>query len=425
MMRKRIVVAALVAWAAVGVGNAVAETLEEAWQTAMAQSHVVKAGVAMREAAEHAVDAAQRKRLPSVDLQANYMRLEESPQMRFMHMQMPLAKDETHGYGAVATLPIFTGGRITQGVRAAEALEKKAASELRGTEQDVKLAVAEYFVAVLQARRALAVAEQHEKTLQAHAEDVEKLFKKGYVVKSDRLAADVWVKNARQEVIRAQNALAMASAAYNRLLGRSLDEPVQIEELKQPKMTPESENALVARAQAQNAAMAGITHSEQALSAQVKAEKGAYLPQIALAGGWMRQDDPYLVADKGWMVGVTMKWNLLDGGVRAANVGELNRKRAALEQKREEAASLVALHVRQALLSINEANARLLVAQSSLAQAEENLHTVSERYRHGLVTQTRVLDAETLRHQSDMNAMFAHYDVVLAGLRLKHAVSEL
>ena len=49
----------------------------------------------------------------------------------------------------------------------------------------------------------------------------------------------------------------------------------------------------------------------------------------------------------------------------------------------------------------------------------------AKRYRHGLVSHTEVLDAETLGSPSDMNAMYAHYDAVLAGLRLRHAMSEL
>ena len=399
-------------------GPLAAETLDDAWNAALSGSRVLEAARATEEAADAAVSAAERKHLPSVDLQANYLRLEEAPQMRFMGMSMPLAKDRTYGYGAVATLPVFAGGRIVSGVEAAKALKARAGSELRGAEQDVKMKVAERYVNVLQAQRALELAELHERTLQAHAADVEKLFKKGFVVKTDRLAAEVWVKNARQDVIRARNALSLAKSAYNREIGRPLDAEARLEEPALPEVLQGGEATLVERAVRKNAAIEGIRHADAALAAQAKAEKGAYLPQVALAGGWMRQDDPYLARDRGWMVGVTMKWNILDGGVRAANVTEIGKKRAALEHQKAEAGSLVELAVRQCLLNVNEADERLGVAQSALAQADENLRAVRERYRHGLVSHTEVLDAETLRLSSDMNAMYAHYDAVLAGLRL-------
>ena len=148
-------------------GPLAAETLDDAWNAALSGSRVLEAARATEEAADAAVSAAERKHLPSVDLQANYLRLEEAPQMRFMGMSMPLAKDRTYGYGAVATLPVFAGGRIVSGVEAAKALKARAGSELRGAEQDVKMKVAERYVNVLQAQRALELAELHERTLQA------------------------------------------------------------------------------------------------------------------------------------------------------------------------------------------------------------------------------------------------------------------
>ena len=164
-----------------------------------------------------------------------------------------------------------------------------------------------------------------------------------------------------------ENALSLAKFAYNREIGRPLDVKARLEEPALPEVLQGGEAALVECAVRENAAIEGIRHADAALAAQAKAEKGAYLPQVALAGGWMRQDDPYLARDRGWVVGVTMKW-----------ITEIGKKRAALE-----------------------------------------------RYRHGLVSHTEVLDAETLRLSSDMNAMYVHYDAVLAGLRLRHAMSEL
>ncbi|MGE0082535.1 MAG: TolC family protein, partial [Thiohalomonadaceae bacterium] len=68
---------------------------------------------------------------------------------------------------------------------------------------------------------------------------------------------------------------------------------------------------------------------------------------------------------------------------------------------------------------------RIEVTQSAIAQAEENLRVVRDRYANGLSTNTEVLDAETLRVNSEANHAAALYDAALAGLRLKRAVGEL
>ena len=151
-----------------------------------------------------------------------------------------------------------------------------------------------------------------------------------------------------------ENALSLAKSAYNREIGRPLDVKARLEEPALPEVLQGGEAALVECAVRKNAAIEGIRHADAALAAQAKAEKDAYLPQVVLTGGWMRQDDPYRARDRGWVVGVTMKWNILDGGVRAANVTEIGKKRAALEHQKAEAGSLVELAVRQCLLNVNE-----------------------------------------------------------------------
>ena len=143
-----------------------------------------------------------------------------------------------------------------------------------------------------------------------------------------------------------ENALSLAKFAYNREIGRPLDVKARLEEPALPEVLQGGEAALVECAVRENAAIEGIKHADAALAAQAKAEKGAYLPQVALAGGWMRQDDPYLARDRGWVVGVTMKW-----------ITEIGKKRAALEHQKAEAGSLVELAVRQCLLNVRRTNA--------------------------------------------------------------------
>lgn len=50
---------------------------------------------------------------------------------------------------------------------------------------------------------------------------------------------------------------------------------------------------------------------------------------------------------------------------------------------------------------------------------------VRDRYANGLSTHSEVLDAETLRTNSEANHAAARYDAALSGLRLKRAVGDL
>jgi outer membrane protein TolC len=65
------------------------------------------------------------------------------------------------------------------------------------------------------------------------------------------------------------------------------------------------------------------------------------------------------------------------------------------------------------------------VARLAIAQAEENINVVTDRYRQQLSTYTEVLDAESRRIQSLNNFYNAIYDENLAGFRLHRVIGDL
>jgi outer membrane protein TolC len=129
------------------------------------------------------------------------------------------------------TVPLYTSGLIRSGIDAAgAALDANRAHENAFLE-DVKLTVAELFVAVLRTQRALNVATTNVNSLQAHVTDVENLFRKGLVPQNDRLSVEVSLAHARQTELQARAGLGIARSAYNRRLGRAPDEHVALDEV--------------------------------------------------------------------------------------------------------------------------------------------------------------------------------------------------
>ena len=98
------------------------------------------------------------------------------------------------------------------------------------------------------------------------------------------------------------------------------------------------------------------------------------------------QANRYQVHPGQWMVTLGAKWNLFDGGVVGHRANAVERQAAALTEQRDELASLIALQVRQTWLDVQETRKRLIVTQSTIAQAEENLLVARDRYANGLST---------------------------------------
>lgn len=414
--------------AALLAGNAAAESLQQAWDTALAVDRGLKASRENTSAAASLLDAAKSARLPNVALEAGYTALGETPaaQVDFFgqSLQMPLAQRESAAYKAMATLPLYTGGRIARGIDAATAGLDAARLGETADGQNLKLRVADAYVSVLRASRMLKVTERHVTSLEAHARDVENLHAQGMLAKTDLLSVRVALADANQRKLQVANGLDLARAAYNRLLGRPLDQPVSLEDLA-PEATQEQFSALTGRALERRGELAALARQIEAMRHQAAAVRGETAPQVALSGGYGYQENRYQVHPGQWMITLGAKWNLFDGGVAGHRASAVERQAAALSQQRDELASIIALQVRQTWLDVEETRKRLIVTQSAIAQAEENLLVARDRYANGLATHTEVLDAETLRTGSESNHANALFDAALAGLRLKRATGEL
>ena len=153
-----------------------AETLADAWRLALQNDAGLGAARSEVAAAESARTAAARARFPVLDATGSYTQFKNAPSLDVATpgggLQAPIWKRD--GYAAAAvdvSAPLCTSGRISGVIGAANAgLYAARAQELRST-ADLKLAVAEAYVAVFRARRALAVAESNVASLRANAED--------------------------------------------------------------------------------------------------------------------------------------------------------------------------------------------------------------------------------------------------------------
>jgi outer membrane protein len=399
-----------------------AETLADAFATALQSDQRLSASSRQVSAARSSLAAAKGLGQPQVALNAGYYRLSDAPEftVRLAPLPattLPFAQDSGWIYGVGVSVPLYTSGRLEQAGQAADAALAAAQFDLQRTEQDIKLDVAHAYVTVLRAQRQLALAQSGVATLQAHALDVERFLEQGLVARNDMLAAHSAVANARQDEIRAATGLAIARATYNRQLGRALDGAVSLEEL-----TPETPTALPGLVGlAERAELQALTRQSEALRHQAEATRAAGRPQVALQAGFDRLQNRYLSKDGLWNVGIAMHWTLFDGAVNDSQSDALAARADALADSRSDLESRIALQVRAAEMLVSDSHARIDLAQVAVTQAQENLRVARDRYQSGVGTNTEVLDAETLRIKSQANHFNAIYDNVLAQQQLKRA----
>jgi outer membrane protein TolC len=409
-----------------------AESLSDAWTRALASDRALAAVRSQAEAAELDAAAARAQRWPTLAVGGAYTWLDDAPAFDFAFTGLPIAPPEIFGgddfarAAATVTLPLFTSGRISAGIAAAEARGRGAGAQVAGAEQDLKLAVADAYVGVLRARKALSVADSNVRSLEALAGDVAAMFERELVPKNELLAVQVALADARQNRLQAANAADITLATYNRRLGEPLDRPVDLDEAVPAAGELAADlPALVQDALERRTELAALDQQAQAYGELAKVERARVLPQVSATGGYNYLENRFLDDEEFASAGVGVQWSFFDGGQSRKRAAALDRNRRATEQQREDAESLIALQVRQAWLAVEETRERVRVTADAVEQAEENLRIARERYGAGLGTQTQLLEAETLRVQALTNRDNAALDAGLARLRLARAVGAL
>lgn len=405
------------------------ETLEDAWRIALANDHRIRASRMNVESERQGLLAAKSARYPSLTLESGYTVLDNAPAAVFDQPmaaidRIPTAEDKSLSYKTTVTLPIFTGGRISKGIEAARSTLNVAAHEETKTMLDIKLEVAEAYVAVLRAKRFVDVSETTVSSLTAHTRDVSNLYEQGMVTKNDLLAAQVSLADARQQLTKTRNALSVAIAAYNRLLGRPLAQQAEIEDLTmEPRETTCDD--LTSRALEKRPELASLLEQSRVLENRASTVRASTMPHLAISGGYSYAQNKYQVYEDIWSATVSVRWELFDGGTSRHQTSALLQKADSLKELRQDTASLISLQVHQACLDVDESLKRIDVTREAVAQSEENLAVTKNRYREGVGTNTEVLDAEALRAKSTSNFHNAVYDAVLAQIRLKYVTGDL
>jgi outer membrane protein TolC len=325
------------------------------------------------------------------------------------------------------SLPLFLGGRIYLGYQQAQ-LGRDASEQARArVEQEVVFGVIRAYNTVILAEEAQGTVEASVRTAEANLASAEARYDAGVVVASDALAARVRLARLKEEAIAAASHVQLAFAALNDAMGVPQTQTVRVAGLLQvPPILYEKPDGLDTLAREHRPDYQQAVLEEARLEKEVVKAKGAFLPTLHLLGNY--EINNHYFASQGqdsWTVGVVLNLNLFNGGGDRARLleAEANHRRAMA--LRERLASAIGLQVREAFLTLRTARDRLGVAQGAVAQAEESLRIVQNRYDAGLTTIVELLDSETALTAARTNLTRARYEAAVGQARLDLSLGTL
>jgi outer membrane protein len=320
----------------------------------------------------------------------------------------------------------FDSLRTERQISAAKLQQHAAESMLSRADQLLVYRVIAGYHAVLLAGKHLEVARHEEETAQALLDLSKTRVQAGLAVDSDQLIASTNLAERRQELIAAEGGVSMAWADLERILGTPISEeqrhlaPLPEQDFEAQPLDAEIAMALKSRSDRQS--MQDQTAAQQA---NLRAATSAYGPSLNAYGSW--EADRTSFAGSGgnnWMAGAELRIDLFPAGKRA----QVSAARIAVDKARSAqtaAEDQIRLEVTRAWFAHRTAAQQMAVAHASIAQADESLRIIKNRYEAGLSLITEMLRVEDAQRQSSAAYWQAVYANAVTWADLKLATGTL
>jgi outer membrane protein len=417
----------LMLWSALAACAAEPWTLERALQQALSGNPDARLAQQRIVAAQAGLDQANAAFWPRLQIQSSYS-ASDNPMIAFGSILNQRAYSSSINFNDIptvddfnarglVTVPLYAGGKNAAARKAALANTDAARQDSAAIQNALGYEVARAYYTVLKTRQFIRAAEAGVKAFGANVAVAQRRLDGGTLLKSGVLDIEVRLAEAREELVRAHNANALAGRSLRNLLGIESGE-FEVAESVPAVRAPDSGDF------SSRPELAAARHRERAAEEQVRAAKGSYLPRINAFGsadydyGW-RYDN----GGGSYTGGALLQWDIWDGRLTRAKVAEA---RANLDSTREEQRKLrlaLDLEIEQARLNLQAANERLTVTDQAVAQAAESASLTRARFEQEVALSTDLNDAETALVRARVRRAEAEFDHLIAIAAVRKALS--
>ena len=412
---------------------AAAETydLESAVAAALANS----AGLEM--VRQQAVEAEARTReatagfFPQVAIEAGYQYQSEVPTIEFsldtplgaIERSLEAGQNDNWQAGIHLTQPLFLGGALYYGRRAAVSGARAAEQTAGQVRSDLVAGVTAAFTGALLARESEQVLIASLENARRHLADVRNRFEAGDASRADVLKAEVQVNLLVPQLSQARELFARAIHGLRALMGLPEDAGLEVSgRLQWADVTAEPAEVQAEAARGRPEFQV-IDARREAAADLVRAARAGWLPQVFARAAYQYQE-PFMFQEDGqdyFTAAVGVNVPVFDG---LAALARMDRHRAQVRQAeaaRSAQENAVAFEVSDAVTRLGEVEQRIEATRGNVALAAEALEITGDGYRHGVMTNLDVLDANLRLLEARLAHLRAVYDHTLAKNDLNHA----
>lgn len=328
--------------------------------------------------------------------------------------------------------PIYMGGAITAANRMAEINEQLSANSFNAANQNTLYTIDQTYWTVVSLRQKERLAKSFLELVKKLDSDVHKMIQEGVATRADGLKVDVKVNEAEMAVTQVENGLSLAKMLLCQLCGLPVSDEITLADENTDNLSASAASAQfnMETAMSNRPELKMLENAVEISEQTTKLVRAAFLPQVALTGGYMVMNpNPFNGFEKEFSgvfnVGVLVRvpvWNWFEGAYKVrASKAATTMANLELDDAREK----IELQVNQSSFKVKEANKRLAMAMKNAERAEENLRCANLGFKEGVMQSTEVMEAQTAWLQAHTQKIDAAIDVRLSQISLNKAMGIL
>lgn len=392
-------------------GETVALNLDDAMQRAFQTNPTVSIAQYELDSARASYNAARQSRGISISASHQTQRGGYDDAYEAATGLWTKAIGNTHANGLSASLPIFTGGKLSGTIKQAKANYQYNQVGVQRTYNEMRSTVTNGYFNMLQADNIQKLNAESVTRLEDHLKNVQAQYDVGVVAKVDVLRSQVELANAKQTLIQAENSYQVAEANMNKIVGLPMDTNLKLDNLLVYNAYDKNMDDCLAYAAEHRPELMQAKYNVDAAKGALMVARSGHMPQVSASATQQWSDSSWPGDDNGkWGVGVNVSMNVFDTGVTLSKIhgAEADLKKA--EETYRNTVDSVNLDVRTNYLGLREAEKRISTTKLAVEQADEDYRIAQLRYMSGVGTNTDVLDAQVALTQAKTNYTKALYD---------------
>ena len=328
-----------------------------------------------------------------------------------------------HSNTVSASMPIYTGGKLSGTIKQAKAGYLISEQGLQKAYNDMRATVTNGYFDMLQADNMQKLGRESVERLADHLKNVEAQYEVGVVAKVDVLRSQVELANAKQSLIKAENAYQIAEANLNKIVGLPMDTQLKLDNILVYTPYENDMQYCLDYAAMHRPELEQAKQNVEAAKGALRVAISGHMPQIAASASQNWNDSNWPGDENGnWGVGVQVTMNIFDSGVTTSKIHGAEADLAKAHETYRDTVDAVNLDVRSNYLNLREAEKRIDTTKLAVSQAEEDYRIAQLRYMNGVGTNTDVLDAQVALTDAKTNYLQAMYDYNTCKTNLETAI---